>query len=415
MASERLYRSDVYVRNTKTYIINTIDVNGFDGIVCDKSPFFPEGGGQPSDTGIISSPRGIYQITHAQDENLEADVIHISDAPFGTFKPGDEVELKIDWKNRKKNMERHSGEHILSGAFYELFGANNKGFHIGEEYITIDLDNGNTLLTKEQISLAEKRANQTIRDNLPISTTWFDSAKEASVMPVRKPITAGGKISVVTIGTKDDIRDCVACCGTHPAYTGEIGIIKIYKTETNKGMTRVYFDCGSAAFKRISYEMDILSKITNKYSTGADDILSKLEKESEKEKELRASLAKLSEYYKKSEMESIISEIKREPLIKSYFFDTDMIDANDLLKMGHNLIKECPHVFFVLFHKPSHTVFLFSEGKYNCSALIKEHAAAFGGKGGGKPNNARAVFQTYHDAVGFIKTIKESISQSDVF
>jgi alanyl-tRNA synthetase len=115
--------------------------NGMDVIACDASVFYPEGGGQPSDTGSVSlsGSQQVFEVTRAFDESLTGDVWHITDAAAGTFKVGDRVMLNIDRDFRFRNMQRHCGEHMLSGTFHSMCGGVNKGFHMGEDYITIDI------------------------------------------------------------------------------------------------------------------------------------------------------------------------------------------------------------------------------------------------------------------------------------
>ena len=110
----------------KAEITAVREINGFDTFTCTQSVFFPVGGGQPSDTGTVSLGDKVYEVVSASDNGLESDVWHLTDAPSGTFHTGDEVTLTIDWDVRFRNMQRHLGEHMLSGTMHTLFGGVNK-------------------------------------------------------------------------------------------------------------------------------------------------------------------------------------------------------------------------------------------------------------------------------------------------
>ena len=149
MVTERIYQRDQYAAENDAEVTAIREKNGMDVIACNASVFYPEGGGQPSDTGSVSitGSQKVFGISRAFDESLTGDVWHITDAPAGTFSVGDKVTLSIDFDLRFRNMQRHCGEHMLSGTMDTLFGGVNKGFHMGDEYITIDIDLGGRMLT----------------------------------------------------------------------------------------------------------------------------------------------------------------------------------------------------------------------------------------------------------------------------
>lgn len=402
MASLRLYKSDQYRVQNTAKVLEVAHQDGLDQIVCDQSVFFPEGGGQPSDIGTVAKGDCIYNITAATDASLEDDVWHCTDAPEGTFQVGDEVELTIDWDWRFQNMQRHLGEHMLSGTMHTLFGGVNRGFHMGEDYITIDIELDGRMLTEEELDLAEKTVNEAIWADLPVSIDYFDDYEASLVMPVRKQVPHDGEVSVVTVGELPDPYDCIACCGTHPSSSGQVGLLAVYKHEPNKGMNRIYFDCGMMAKEHLNADMKLLTEIANRNSCKKEDLMHKLESEEEAMTELKAQMARMSSCIKDGEKDKILGALSDN---KALIYELDIISVDDLLKLGFAVIGEAADRLLVLLHNEVKTALVFSSGEAKCGALVKEHAANYGGRGGGRDDNARAVFENAKDMRAFAEAI----------
>ena len=407
MSTKRIYQTDPYAVGNDAVITGIREKNGMDVIACDTSVFYPEGGGQPSDTGNVSLAGSdkVFAITRAFDESLVGDVWHITDAPAGTFSTGDSVRLSIDRDLRFRNMQRHCGEHMLSGTMDTLFGGVNKGFHMGEEYITIDIDLGGRMLTDEELALAERTVNEAIWADLPVTVTWFDDYESSLALPVRKKVPHDGKVSVVTVGDLNDPYDCIACCGTHPARSSEVGLLAIYKREPNKGMNRIYFDCGKAAFDRLSTDSGILAEAARRYSCASADLLDRLDAEAESISALKAKLAGMTAYIKDAEKEKILRAACGAGA-SGYVYSSDVLSADDLLKLGFSVINEIPGLFLIMRHPDSHTCLLLSSSEERkCGAMVKAEVKRFNGKGGGRDDNARAIFPSTADMDAFIKEI----------
>ena len=407
MVTKRIYQSDPYAAENEAVITAIREKNGLDVIACDASVFYPEGGGQPSDTGNVSinGSQQVFEITRAFDESLVGDVWHITDAPAGTFSIGDKVTLSLDRDLRFRNMQRHCGEHMLSGTMNSLFGGVNKGFHMGDEYITIDIDLGGRMLTDEELDLAERTVNEAIWADLPVTVTWFDDYESSLALPVRKQVPHNGRVSVVTVGDPDDPYDCIACCGTHPARSSEVGLLAIYKCEPNKGMNRIYFDCGKAAFDKLSADSKILAEAARRYSCSPAGFLSRLDTEAENSSVLRARLAGMTTYIKDAEKEKIIEGIESSGA-SFYVYSSDILNADDLLKLGFSVINDVPGLFLIMRHPEAHTCLLLSSSEdHKCGAIVKANVQNFNGKGGGRDDNARAIFPSTSEMDAFIKEI----------
>ena len=407
MSTKRIYQTDQYASSNEAVITAIREKNGMDVIACDTSVFYPEGGGQPSDIGNVSliGSEQVFGITRAFDESLVGDVWHITDAPAGTFSTGDRVMLSIDRDLRFRNMQRHCGEHMLSGTMDTLFGGVNKGFHMGDEYITIDIDLGGRMLTDDELDLAERTVNEAIWADLPVTVTWFDDYESSLALPVRKQVPHDGKVSVVTVGDLNDPYDCIACCGTHPARSSEVGLLAIYKREPNKGMNRIYFDCGKAAFDRLSADSRILAEAARRYSCSPADFIGRLDAEAESISALKARLAGMTAYIKDAEKEKIIQSAGGAGA-SGYVYSSDVLNADDLLKLGFSVINEIPGLFLIMRQPESHTCLLLSSSEERkCGAIVKANVKNFNGKGGGRDDNARAIFPSNADMDAFIKEI----------
>lgn len=175
MKTDRLFKDNVYLKETRASVTSVSQRNGKTLITLDKTIFFPTGGGQSCDLGQI----GKFQVEDVYE--YEDEIYHQVDCDPCSLQPGLSVDLKIDWQRRFDNMQRHCGEHILSGIFYREFGGVNRGFHMGDQYMTIDIsleeDPKFTKITWEMAKLAELEANRVIWNDLPVISRHFETKK----------------------------------------------------------------------------------------------------------------------------------------------------------------------------------------------------------------------------------------------
>ena len=296
MKTERLFKEDVYMKEAEAAVTSLTETKeGRTAVTLDRTIFFPTGGGQSCDRGTIA---GFPVIDVYEDEKAD-DIIHVLDCRPSEFEhaaspAGKLLKLSLDWEHRFDNMQRHCGEHILSGMFYREYGGVNRGFHMGDQYMTIDISLEAkpefTAITWEMAKHAEECANEAIWQNQPVITRHFDTKKEAENLPLRKALALEKDITIVCVGSVENPADCVACCGTHPATAGQVGLIKIFKVEPNKGMFRIYFEAGKRAFLKYQQELDTLTALSNSLSAGTDDVLSKYPAQVEKNNEARSPL-----------------------------------------------------------------------------------------------------------------------------
>ena len=403
MNTKRLFKQDVYLQEATAKITNIIKKDACIIITLDQTLFFPTGGGQSCDKGFLGG-FDVVNVSETPDEiyhQIAGDADEIDKLQIG-----DEVLLKLDWAHRFDNMQRHCGEHILSGKFYELFGGVNRGFHMGDDYMTIDIsledDPAYDKITWEMAKAAELATNEAIWANLPVITRHFEDRKDAENLPLRKALAFDEDITIVCVGAIENPADCVACCGTHPSTSGQVGMVKLYKVESNKGMFRIYFEAGQRAFKQYQERFDVMTTLENKLSAGFADLLDKYQAQQDKNKGVRDELYHLKKWVVAKEIEDIKSQICP-AFVRKY----DKLSINDLLDIGKELKGLIPTVAFLV-HEPSNTVLIFTDN-HDAGKLVKDNADIYGGKGGGNKNSARAIFSKAEYVDTFIDLIEKHI------
>ena len=401
MNTKKLYKEDVYLCKCNA-IVKKVDG---DDVILDQTVFFPEGGGQSCDLGTISN----FEVSDVQESYQQ--VIH--KVPGNNFKVGDNVTCEINWDHRFDNMQRHCGEHIMSGMWFREYGGVNRGFHMGDNYMTVDIsleeDPKYTEITWEMAQHIEDCTNEAIWQNLPVITRHFDTQKEAKNLPLRKALTLKEDITIVAVGDINNPSDCVACCGTHPQTSGQVGLLKIYKVEKNKGMFRIYFEAGKRAMDDYDTKHDIINIIGNKYSAGTDDLVKKLDAQEDRYKELKQTHTRLRNSViaiRQNEILRTLEDCDCANDILLYRYDDMLID--DLLNIGRPLMDRVNKLLLIA-DDNSNTLLLFSNGDIDCGKLVKENASIYQGKGGGNKNNARAIFPKKDNMNIFIDLIEKHL------
>ena len=434
MKTKRLFKDDVYLKEAEAVITSVADVDGTVLITLDQTVFFPTGGGQSCDKGCIDGFEVLDVYEHDGEiyhqvnmggnggSNVDGNMSGNGGNMGGNggsnvsstleLSAGKRVKLQLDWQHRFDNMQRHCGEHILSGIFHREFGGVNKGFHMGDQYMTIDisLDGSSEFdrITWDMAMTAELEANKVIWQNLPVISRHYDDKKEAENLPLRKALAIERDITIVCVGSIDNPSDCVACCGTHPSTAGQVGLIKIYKVESNKGMFRIYFEAGQRALAKYRQQFDVLTQLENSLSAGSGDLMDKYKSQQEKNREVRTALHFLKKEIISREAEELkeIMTSSKEPVIRSY----RLLSPDDISSIAREISGSISKILFLI-HEPTMTVFLCSGEKtpVDCGTLVKENAAIYGGKGGGNKTLARAIFSKDEYVHTFIDLIEKHL------
>lgn len=258
MKTTRLYDNGNTMAFTATVLACVPEGDRY-AVTLDATAFFPGGGGQICDSGTLGGA-AVLGMREAAGE-----IVHLTDAPLEI---GAVVEGKLDVEPRRRRMQNHSGEHILSGLFHREYGLTNVGFHMGSEDVTLDLDGE---LSNEQLSRIELMANVIVSWNLPITVDYPD-AETLAALDYRSKLDLTEDVRIVSIG-EGGCTDRCACCAPHVNRTGEIGMIKVLDHIRYKGGIRIHILCGLDALDDYRAKYAAISTVAASLSVKQKDIV----------------------------------------------------------------------------------------------------------------------------------------------
>lgn len=345
-------------------------------IILDRTLFYPEGGGQPADNGII----GNAEIYDVQDSNGE--VVHYSDKPLEV---GAKVKGSVDMDRRHRLMQQHSGEHIVSGLIHNKFGYDNVGFHMGSDCITIDF---NGTLTEQDLDGIEKEANEIIyRDFEP--HIFYPSSEELAKLAYRSKKELEGDVRIVSFAE----CDTCACCGLHVVRTGEIGIIKIIGFQKYKGGTRVSMLAGRQAYEDYAKKDSVVHGISTLLSSKPYEIKAAVEKLMNERNEIKEQLVSAKRKIFEMKMASV-KDGEKCPV----FFE-DGLEPFELRLFADLLMEKFPSAAVFCGNDEEGYKYAIGSNKADVVLFIKEANNALNGKGGGKGNMVQGSFAAKADEI----------------
>ena len=242
METKELYYDNPFLRRFAAVVTSCEEAKGGWAVTLDRTAFYPEGGGQPYDTGTL----GGAQVWEVREK--DGVIVHLCDAPLAA---GAAVEGAIDWVRRFDHMQQHSGEHICSGLICARFHCDNVGFHMGADAVTIDF---NADIPWEALLEIEAEANRYIYEDHPIDIRLCrGAALDAIDYRSKKPLA--GDVRIVSFPG----ADCCACCGTHVASSGQVGLVKFLSVQKFRAGVRIELLCGGRALRYLSacWEQDV--------------------------------------------------------------------------------------------------------------------------------------------------------------
>lgn len=360
--TEKLYERDPYLTRHSATVLSCVEHCEKCKIILDRTAFFPEGGGQACDTGKI----GGGAVTDVQVN--DGTIVHVCDVPF---RVGDSVVCEIDWDERFRRMQCHSGEHIVSGLIHRLHGLDNVGFHLGSTDVTLDI---NGTLSDGELCEIERLANEAVAKNLPVRALYPDSS-ELELYDYRSKLELADGVRLIEIPG----YDLCACCAPHVRRTGEIGIIKLLSHIKYKGGLRIHMLCGSRALE--DYSMRCAE------TRAVGELLSV--KDHECADAVSALLARL-EGAKRERGELIRSQIAREadsarPTDGNLIFVLPREFASGLRELVNLAQPKCGGICAAFAGEDGGFSFIAASENVNLREASRDMLSALSGKGGGTP------------------------------
>ena len=358
--TQKLFYENMYLQHFSATVTGCEPAQDRWHITLDATAFYPEGGGQPGDTGYLGNVRVID--THSRRD----EVIHITDGPI---QPGEKIEGKIDWEPRFSRMQHHTGEHIVSGLIHRLYGYDNVGFHMGHDAVTLDLSGE---LSGADLEKVERLANEAVWKNIPIEIS-YPSPEALAALDYRSKKELSGDVRIVTVPE----YDICACCGTHVHKTGEIGLIKLVNFQRYKGGIRIWMLCGGEALEDYTRKNKDIFAVSALLSAKPHEITPALEHILKERDGLKLELGLLQDRlfeYKAAAIEQGAFTIQFE----------ENLSPNELRKYCLALCERC-ETAAVFSGKDREWKYAIGSKNQDVRVLGKAFNEAFSGKGGGKP------------------------------
>ena len=379
--SEKLYYSDPFLQEfTATVLSCEQDKAGWK-VVLDRTAFYPEGGGQPADTGILGDAKVI------DVREKEGVIVHTCDKALNV---GETVTGRIDWARRFDHMQQHSGEHIVSGIICARYGCDNVGFHLGKDIVTIDFNHD---ISPEDLPAIEAQANAFIWSDTPIDIRFLegDALRQAEY---RSKKFIPGLVRLVAFPG----ADCCACCGTHVLRAGQVGLVKLLSCQKFREGVRMELLCGKRAFDYLSgtWEQNLaVSRALSAKPLQTHAAVERLKGELESVK-LRAATLETADFARKGAEYAGKGDV--------VLFEGDM-SADSVRRLCDAVLDTCGGRCAVFAGEDGNFKYAVGIRDGDIRPLVKELNGALNGRGGGKPNFAQgSVAAKEADIQAFFET-----------
>lgn len=359
-----LYESQPYLRRAEGKVLDLKDDQGT-WIRLDRTIFYPEGGGQPADTGWMELHDQRIQVVDVQEgagavwHKIEGDQPAL----------GTPVQMEIDWDRRYHFMKSHTGEHMVSGIIYKLFGFDNIGFHMNEDLITCDF---NGPLGQADLDRLVLELNQAIQANKPVVST-YPGQDQIVWMDYRAKKPLEGPIRLT------QVKDCdlCACCGLHVAFTGEIGIGLLTDAINYKGGSRLTFQFGMKAIQTLIKQQAALKHVTTALSCNTDSLIDRFELFQTGQEDLKTELRDLSQRFL-----DLVSEGVSEAQVPLFLFQ-EGLSARDLKWLAKKLEDKRSRFCLLIPSEENGFVFLIADRDGQAQRILQDFKNVFEVRGGG--------------------------------
>lgn len=369
--TERLYYTDSHLLEFDARVVSVSELeDGRSRVALDRTAFYPTGGGQPNDTGTLGAARVVDCL-----EDDEAGVLHVveGDAP----ETGASLRGRVDAARRRDHMQQHTGQHILSQAFVELYGAQTRSFRMTTDACEIDVELADP--SDERVERAVTRANEIVWDDRVVRVHNV-TPEEAARLPLRKDSAREGELRVIEI----EGFDFSPCGGTHARRTGEVGVLVARHWERAKGLVRVIFAAGARALEDYRRANSTARAAAALFSVGRDEVTTAAARLQDEHKNLQRRLRASEELAARAEARDLLEESK----------DTDNGVANNT---GVSGVGDGAHGLRIVAR-----VFEGREAEdlRRLASAIAAHAQAVALLGSRDDSGARLVFARHTDAHG---------------
>jgi len=375
MTTERLYYDDAYTLHFEANVLEVTTHAQQPALVLDRTYFYPEGGGQPSDRGTLNGVR----VRDVQTRPSDRAVLHVLESPLTAQR----VIGEIDGERRRDLRSHHSGQHVLSQALERVAQARTLSVHMSETSMTIDVDRVN--IAPETWEAVEALANQIVLEDRPVRA-WFPTPEELVALNLRKLPEVDGKVRIVDVGG----FDITACGGTHVARTGEIGIIKVVKAERRGETTRLEFKCGARALRDFQAKNEVINRLMAALTVGyweLPETVARLQEQNRAlQSELRAAREQLAVYEAASLLASASSHGAYRLVARAF-----ARSADEVRSLAQALVAESGVVALLgAAGEKAQLIFARSaDVALDVLPLLKKALEQLGGRGGGRPNMAQ--------------------------
>jgi len=384
--TERLYYNDSFLYDFRAQVVDARELRR-DGtqsvwaVKLDRTAFYPTSGGQPFDTGrLTTESRSGVQLEVPVEDVFEDEHGEVWHRVSKVVPPGAEVRGLVDPERRRDHMQQHTGQHLLSAAFIQLLGAKTVSFHLGEDTSTIDLEIPS--LSRDDLARAERLSNEIISEDRPI-TIRYELREQAQQMGVRKLPEREGEIRLIHIHD----FDLNACGGTHARSTGQIGGLLLRRVEKVRQGTRVEFVCGLRAATTARRDFEVLGEAAALYPCAPADLPANIHKQREGARQLQKREARLLEEIAELKAAQLLRDAPAQTagpkLITAIFDDRD---ANFIKLLAQRLTSSEPGIVALLASSQSAPAIVFARSpdlSVDMGSLLRELVTATGGRGGG--------------------------------
>ena len=391
--TSRLYYKDAYRSTFDGRITELAD----DGrrVYLDESAFYPTSGGQPYDLGTLDG----IAVSDVIDEDDR--VAHVLAAPVAR-NVGDSLRGEVDWHRRFDHMQQHTGQHLLSAVFEDLFGYPTVSVHFGADRSSLDLDVGS--IDAARLGDAERRANEIIWENRLVSVSFEDSA---TVTGLRKPPPREGTLRIVTI----DALDRSACGGTHVRTTGEIGALTLRGTERMRKQTRVEFLCGARVVRQARADFDALSAIALSVKASITEAPALVVSQGEQLREAATIRKRLETELAEFQAKELYDTTAATPGgVRVAISRREAGSLEDVRPLAQAFASRSRTVFVASVASPA-TVLVAAadDAGIDAGAVLKAALAAAGGRGGGSPRLAQGTVPNAEALARVVDTVQSGI------